>query len=86
MCKDDATTAAAMRNATIVYDPTRPITMNHIVSVRCPAYALTVVHVCGLTSCGACADSRRARCRIWIYKECRIERVHIWIASTLRIL
>ena len=32
MCKDDAATAAAMRNATMMYDTTRPVTMNHIVT------------------------------------------------------
>ena len=32
MCKDDAATAAAMRNVTNTLDGTRPITMNHIVT------------------------------------------------------
>ena len=32
MCKDDAVSAAAMRNATLMYDDTRPVTMNHIVT------------------------------------------------------
>ena len=34
MCKDDNVTAAAMRAAARVYDDTRPITMNHIVSAQ----------------------------------------------------
>ena len=34
MCKDDAASAAAMRNATNAHDGTRPITMNHIVTAQ----------------------------------------------------
>ena len=34
MCKDDNVTAAAMRAAARMYDDTRPITMNHIVSAQ----------------------------------------------------
>eukprot|EP01051_Picozoa_sp_SAG22_P005575 SAG22_NODE_335_length_12071_cov_5.268771_9_plen_1174_part_00 len=34
MCNDNATMAAAMRNATTKVDGTRPITMNHIVSAQ----------------------------------------------------
>ena len=34
MCKDDNVTAAAMRAAARMYDDTRPITMNHIVSAE----------------------------------------------------
>ena len=34
MCKDDATTAKMMRNVTTTYDGTRPITMNHIVTMQ----------------------------------------------------